>query len=290
MEQQYTYKYPHPAVTTDCVIFGFDGRDLKVLLIERGLEPFKGCWAFPGGFMNIDETAEQCALRELKEETGLEPVSVEQFHAFSDVERDPRERVVTIAYYALVKQMKVQGGDDANDARWFNIDEMPKLAFDHEQIFQLALRTLRERIHFQPIGFDLLDEFFTMPELQRLYEVILDVQFDRRNFQKKILQLGIVEALDEDEVPVCSNVSPENDDILCAEKVGQIEPQKSENNFMTMSFCVASRNFIDDIDKVYEKNEESQKLNSRGRNARRFRFKKTEYEEMKKNGKFKIEF
>ena len=115
-ELKYHYKYPHPCVTTDCVIFGFDGTKLNVLLIERGIEPFKGRWAFPGGFLKMDETALQGAKRELKEETGLEDAYIHQFHAFSGVDRDPRERVITIAYFALVRLSEVKAGDDAAKA------------------------------------------------------------------------------------------------------------------------------------------------------------------------------
>ena len=125
----YTYEYPRPAVTTDCVIFGYDGRDLKVFLIERGIEPFKGRWAFPGGFLNMDEDAITGAKRELKEETGLEDAFIEQFHTFSEVGRDPRGRVITIAHYALVRTQEVTGGDDAAQARWFSIPEVPPLAY-----------------------------------------------------------------------------------------------------------------------------------------------------------------
>lgn len=188
----YTYEYPHPAVTTDCVIFGFDGEDIKVLLIERGIDPYKGCWAFPGGFLNMDESAEQGALRELKEETGLTGAYIEQFQTFSEPNRDPRERIITIAFYALVKIQEVKGGDDAKSAKWFGLNEMPELAFDHKQILESALKRLRERIHFQPIGFELLPEKFTMRDLQNLYEKILDVKFDRRNFSKKMLHFNLL--------------------------------------------------------------------------------------------------
>ena len=188
----YTYKYPHPSVTTDCVIFGFDGTTIKVLLIQRGIEPFKGKWAFPGGFMKIDETAEDCAKRELEEETGLKNTSVEQFYTFTDVNRDPRERVITIAHYALVRLSEVKGGDDASFAQWFSMDEIPSLAFDHDRILRMAINQLKERICFEPIGFDLLPEVFTMSKLQNLYEAILEVKFDRRNFYNKMLKLGIL--------------------------------------------------------------------------------------------------
>lgn len=195
-DQVYTYKYPHPAVTTDCVVFGFDGHDLKVLLIERGIEPYKGRWAFPGGFLRMEETAEECAMRELCEETGLELKYLKQFGAFSAVHRDPRERVVTIAFYALARKSSVRGGDDAAKAQWFPLNEVPPLAFDHDYILRKATEQLKKDIHFEPIGFDLLDEQFTMPELQRLYESILGVRFDRRNFYKKMLQTGILEEVD----------------------------------------------------------------------------------------------
>ena len=188
----YTYKYPHPSVTTDCVIFGFDGTTIKVLLIQRGIEPFKGKWAFPGGFMKMDETAEDCAKRELEEETGLKNTSVEQFYTFTDVNRDPRERVITIAHYALVRLSEVKGGDDASFAQWFSMDEIPSLAFDHDRILRMAINQLKERICFEPIGFDLLPEVFTMSKLQNLYEAILEVKFDRRNFYNKMLKLGIL--------------------------------------------------------------------------------------------------
>jgi len=191
-DQNFCYKYPHPALTADCVIFGFDGMAIKVLLIQRGIEPFKGKWAFPGGFMKIDETAEECAKRELEEETGLKNTAVEQFHTFSDVNRDPRERVITVAHYALVRLSEVKGGDDAASARWFSMNEVPSLVFDHDRILRMAVNRLKERICFEPIGFELLPEVFTMTELQNLYEAILEVKFDRRNFYNKMLKLGIL--------------------------------------------------------------------------------------------------
>ncbi len=190
---KYSYKYPHPSVTTDCVIFGFDGIKLKVLLVERGMAPYKGRWAFPGGFLNMDESAEEGALRELKEETGLEGAYIRQFHTFSAPQRDPRERVITIAYYALVRMQEVKGGDDASDARWFALDEVPPLAFDHDQILRKAEKTLRQQIHFEPVGFELLPEKFTIKQLQNLYEAILDMRFDRRNFYNKMRRLGMLE-------------------------------------------------------------------------------------------------
>ena len=195
--KNYCYKYPHPAVTSDCVIFGFDGVAIKVLLIQRGIEPYKDKWAFPGGFMQIDETAEECAKRELEEETGLKTTSVEQFYTFSDVNRDPRERVITVAHYALVRLEEVKGGDDAKSAQWFAMNEIPSLAFDHDRILRMAINRLKERICFEPIGFELLPEIFTMSALQNLYEAILEMKFDRRNFYNKMLKLGILSEAEE---------------------------------------------------------------------------------------------
>lgn len=196
-EKNYCYKHPHPSVTTDCVIFGFDGSKLKVLLIERGIEPYKGRWAFPGGFLNMEESAEEGALRELQEETGLTGAYIEQFHTFTDPKRDPRERVITIAYFALVRIQDVKGGDDAAKAQWFALDDIPQLAFDHDMILRMAQSRLRERIHFQPIGFELMPEKFTMKDLQELYEAILEVKFERSNFAKKMLHYELVEQLEE---------------------------------------------------------------------------------------------
>ena len=140
----YTYDYPRPAVTADCVVFSNDLNGLSVLLIERANEPFKGCWAFPGGFMDMEEDAEDCAKRELKEETGLEIRSMRQLGAFTDVNRDPRGRTVSIAYYAVIEKSEVKGADDAIQARWFPIDSIPPLAFDHDKILRMALEEIKK--------------------------------------------------------------------------------------------------------------------------------------------------
>lgn len=145
----------------------------------------------------MDEDAETGARRELREETSLEATHIEQFGCFSEVNRDPRERVITIAFYALVKKSEVVGGDDASEAHWFPIDNVPPLAFDHDRILRVALKTLKEKIHFMPIGFELLPSVFTMPQLQELYESILEVKFDRRNFSNKMLKLGILTVVGE---------------------------------------------------------------------------------------------
>lgn len=200
MKQDYTltpdglfaYGYPRAAVTTDQVIFGFDGYQLLVLLVKRGIEPYLDYWALPGGFLRMEETLDECARRVLRSETGLENIYMEQFGVFSDVERDPRWRVVTTAYYALMPNRSVQGGEFEREARWFPISEVPALAFDHDRILRAAMQKLRESLHFRPIGFELLPKQFTIPQLQRLYEAILGVCFDRRNFQKKFLATRIL--------------------------------------------------------------------------------------------------
>ena len=138
----YTYEYPRPAVTADSVVITKE-KEPKVLLIQRGNEPFKGCWAFPGGFMNMDETTEQCAVRELEEETGLKVSKIRQIGAYSKVDRDPRGRTVTVAYLALIDNAeKVKGLDDAAKAQWFSLSQLPKLAFDHEDVMADALKLI----------------------------------------------------------------------------------------------------------------------------------------------------
>lgn len=139
----YCYKYPHPAVTVDCIVFYKEDKNIYFLLIKRKNDPYKDCWAFPGGFINIDESAEDAAIRELKEETGLQVSKVDQLKAYSNPARDPRERVITIAFISESKIKAVKGGDDAKEARWFDISNLPPLAFDHEQILNDALERIK---------------------------------------------------------------------------------------------------------------------------------------------------
>ncbi|MCQ2292232.1 MAG: NUDIX hydrolase [Bacteroidales bacterium] len=191
----YCYKYWRPAVTVDNVVFAFDGKHLNTLLIRRSKEPFRGKWAFPGGFVEENETLKEAALRELKEETNIVPQRTGEVGEFSDVDRDPRGRTISFAFASVIrpKQMNaIQAGDDAGEARWFSVSEMPELAFDHEQIFRKAIWALRIALVHNPVQFLLLDDIFTLPELQRLYTDICGHEFDRRNFQKKFLASGIL--------------------------------------------------------------------------------------------------
>ena len=195
----YTYQYPRAALTVDCVVFGFDETDLKVLLIERGLEPFKGRWALPGGFVRVDETLDAAARRELQEEAGLTNVFLEQLYTFGAVQRDPRERVVSVAYYALVKltEHAAKAATDAANAQWFPVCKVPKLAFDHAHILSTAVERLKGKVRYQPIGFELLPPKFTLSQLQHLYEAVLGTDLDKRNFRKKVLSFGLLVPLKE---------------------------------------------------------------------------------------------
>ncbi len=200
----HTYQFARPALTVDIVVFGLDEDDLQVMLIQRDLPPFEGEWALPGGFVHVEETLEEAARRELVEETGLKDIYLEQLYTFGAVERDPRERVVTVAYYALVnlEGHDVQASTDARNAAWFPVSDLPKLAFDHQQILDAAHARLRGKVRYQPIGFELLPDRFTLRQLQRLYEVILDRELDKRNFRKKVLAMEIVKETNEIEKDV----------------------------------------------------------------------------------------
>ncbi len=199
----FTYEYARAALAVDIVVFGLD-EDLQVLLIKRDLEPFQGKWALPGGFVRLDETLDEAARRELDEETGVSRLYLEQLYTFGDLGRDPRERVVSVAYYALVKlsDHRVKAATDAREAAWFSVDDLPKLAFDHDKIMQMALARLKTKVRYQPIGFELLPPKFTLSALQRLYESVLEKPLDKRNFRKKVLSMGFLEDLDEVEQDV----------------------------------------------------------------------------------------
>ena len=196
----HVYKYPRPALAVDCVVFGLDEQhSLKVLLIQRKIPPFEGEWALPGGFVRVNESLEDAARRELEEETGLEDVFLEQLYTFGTVDRDPRDRVVTVAYYALVNLLDytVQAATDASQAAWFEVDKDLAIAFDHPQILDTALARLRSKVRYEPIGFELLPEKFTFFQLQKLYETVLGIELDKRNFRKKFLKMELLQELDE---------------------------------------------------------------------------------------------
>jgi 8-oxo-dGTP diphosphatase len=199
----FTYQYARPALAVDCVVFGL-AEDLEVLLIQRDLPPFQGQWALPGGFVRMDETLDEAARRELEEETGVTRVYLEQLYTFGAVARDPRERVVSVAYYALVKlsDHRVKAATDARAAAWFPVKSPPPLAFDHDEVLRTARARLQGKVAYQPIGFELLPPKFTLSELQHMYEVILEKALDKRNFRKKVLAMALLEELDEVEQDV----------------------------------------------------------------------------------------
>ena len=201
----YTYNYPKPAVTVDCVVFGLDEDEiLKVMLIQRDIPPFEGEWALPGGFVRLDETLEQAAIRELREETGIDQIFLEQLYTFGEVHRDPRERVITVAYYALINlsEHTIKATTDARQAAWFAVHQIPKLAFDHQTIVEVAYTRLKGKVRYEPIGFELLPKKFTLSQIQRLYEIILGERLDKRNFRRKILKMNLLTELDEKQTGV----------------------------------------------------------------------------------------
>ena len=183
-----------PSVTVDVVIFTLRNDDLQVLLVKRKIAPYAGRWAIPGGFIRMDETLEAAARRELAEETGVRDVYLEQLYTFGDPKRDPRGRVITVAYFALVPApLAVRAGSDASDARWSSMVRLPTLAFDHAKILDYALTRLRYKLEYTAVGFQLLPPAFTLSELQKAYEIILGVELDKRNFRRKILEAQIIE-------------------------------------------------------------------------------------------------
>lgn len=272
----YTYEYPHAALTADCVIYGFDGEHLKILLVERGLEPYKGCWALPGGFMKMDETIEQTAVRELREETGLKDVYMTQFKMFSHPDRDVRKgrldsergkdyesyRVVTMAFIALVRpsEYELVAGDDASNALWFDVRYLPPLAFDHRQIINEANKYLKEQLRVKPIFTQLMNEPFSMGELQRLFEDITGSKYDRRNFLRKAIKNDIVDEVTEDMVAESTTDYAEVSDDVC-KMCGELDelapgesplrssrPGRKPNRMFTFSEDLVSKDRADDSD------------------------------------------
>ena len=197
----FTYEFERPGLTVDDVIFGLDldEENLQVVLVERDVEPFEGMWALPGGFVRNGESLEDAALRELREETGIKDVFLEQLYTFGKPNRDPRGWVVSVAYYALVApdQHHLLATTDARRAEWFPVNKLPKLAFDHTEILQTALQRLRGKLTYAPIGFELLPDKFSIRQLQTLYEIVLGRKLDNRNFRKKIFSLDVLKELNE---------------------------------------------------------------------------------------------
>jgi 8-oxo-dGTP diphosphatase len=195
----FSYEYARAAVTVDCVVFGLDETDLKVLLIQRRLAPFQHAWSLPGGFVRVDETLDTAARRELQEEAGVTDIYLEQLYTFGAIDRDPRERIITVAYYALAKlsDHRIRAATDAMGVGWFALDDLPKLAFDHAEIVAVAQERLRGKVRYAPVGFELLPPRFSLTQLQRLYEIILGTELDKRNFRKKILSLDLLVETDE---------------------------------------------------------------------------------------------
>lgn len=195
----FCYRYPHPAVTVDCIIFAIHENDLKVLLIQRGADPYKNCWALPGGFVEINEGIETAAERELAEETGVEKVFLEQLYTFGEPKRDPRERVISVAYYSLVrlKEHRPVAGSDALNTCWYPIRKLPRLAFDHKKIMEMAIQRLQGKVVYAPVIFDLLPGKFRLNQLRKVYEIILERPIKAESFRRKILATGILTALNE---------------------------------------------------------------------------------------------
>lgn len=187
--------YPRLMVTVDVVIFTLRENDLQVLLVRRRNPPFAGMWAIPGGFVDVDEPLETAAARELEEETGVRGVYLEQFHTFGDPGRDPRGRTVTVAYLALVRadEVRPRAGDDAAEARWWPVSDLPPLAFDHDRILACALEHLRRKRECPAVVAGLLPETFPLSELQAAYEAVLGEKLDRRAFRRQVLAAGVLQ-------------------------------------------------------------------------------------------------
>ena len=187
------------AVAADIVLFTIQEEKLKILLIERRFPPFEGQWARPGGFVRENESIDDAALRELQEETNVRAIYLEQLYTFGKPERDPRGRVLSVAYYALVDSSNVQPkeSEEATRVQWFDVDEMPKVAFDHKEIMDYALERLRSKVNYTTVAFQLLPKKFTLSELQRVYEIILNDDLDKRNFRRKMLELKILKSCGE---------------------------------------------------------------------------------------------
>jgi len=187
-------------IAVDAIVFGYQENQLFVLLIKQKYGDLKNQWALPGGFVQDEEPLKKAVVRELKEETGVKVTTMEQLYTFGDdINRDPRSRVISVAYFATVnpKELKLNAGTDAEEAKWFPLDKLPKLAFDHKKIIQKAFERLKAKLNYQPIGFELLDSKFPFSDLENLYTTILQKPIDRRNFRKKILSFDFIAETDQ---------------------------------------------------------------------------------------------
>jgi 8-oxo-dGTP diphosphatase len=196
MPSSHCYDYPRPAVTTDVVVFSLREQQLQLLLIRRANPPHAGMWALPGGFLDMAEDLDRCAQRELAEETGISGVYLEQLYTFGQPDRDPRGRVISVAYYALAPEHRLpepRAASDAAEAAWFPVSALPALAFDHGDIIAMARQRLVAKLAYSNIALQLLPEAFTLSELQQVYETVQDAPLDKRNFRKRILALGLIE-------------------------------------------------------------------------------------------------
>jgi 8-oxo-dGTP diphosphatase len=194
--ETFSYPYPHPAVTTDVVVFTILEARLSILLVKRANPPYAGSWALPGGFLDIDEDLDACAARELEEETGVGGLYLEQLYTFGATHRDPRERVISVTYYALVPQDALatpRAASDAADVGWHAFEALPELAFDHAEIVQMAHRRLVSKLDYSTIAFGFMPKTFTLSELQCVYETLLHQPLDKRNFRKRMLSLDLIE-------------------------------------------------------------------------------------------------
>ena len=193
-KQENIHNYKKPSVTADIVIFTIKDNDLKVLLIKRKLKPFKDSWALPGGFVRIDESLEAAAKRELKEETGVKDVYLEQLYTFGNPKRDPRGRVITVSHMALINSdnISLKPTSDASEAKWFSVSGLPSLSFDHKKIIDYALKRLKWKFEYTTVAFSLLPKKFTISQIQKIYEIVFNKKFDKRNFAKKIISLNIL--------------------------------------------------------------------------------------------------
>ncbi|MCI0401221.1 MAG: NUDIX hydrolase [Gammaproteobacteria bacterium] len=191
----YSYQHPHPAVTTDVVIFTIQGDRLEVLLVRRGTEPYRGSWALPGGFLDSDEDLKACAKRELEEETGVTGVYLEQLYTFGAPDRDPRKRVISVAYYALVPpdRLQLRAASDAEAVAWYSLDALPPLAFDHKDIIAMAHKRLSSKLDYSTIALQFMPEKFTLSALQKVYEIILGERLDKRNFRKRVITFACIQ-------------------------------------------------------------------------------------------------